>query len=168
MKNDQDAGAPDTSHTDTSDAVTSDAKTPGFRLLLPPDSTSIAVARSVIRRTVRFRNDDSESRFLTGFTDLLINAIEEHQRRGIDEPIVVAAEFGQASLVSITDVGGGYTASDADGLFGNPARVVHTDRMPERGRGVAIATLLVPGLTIDSSDSGTTVTLPLEGSGVLR
>ena len=158
-----------TSNKTPSPSADSAPDAPGFLLHLPPESTSISIARAVLRRTVRFGDDDVESRFLTAFTDLLINAIEEHQRSGISRAVTVSGSYGEGPAVAISDSGTGYTEAGDDSHDGMSSPTVHTDGMPSpRGRGVAIATLLVPDIHFESSSRGTTVTMPLAGYGVPR
>lgn len=134
--------------------------TTGFRLYLPPVAGSLAAARTALRRVIRFTDEDSQSRFLTAFTEVVINAIEEHQRMGVDRAVVVTADLSTTPRVSVsnaTEPGYGARALiEAD----------HTDEMTsDRGRGLLMARALVPRATFDMTDRDVTVTLPLEPFG---
>lgn len=139
----------------------------GFRLSLPPESTSIAIARAVIRRTFRFADSDAESRFLTAFTDLMLNAIDEHQRLDSVDPIVVTGDFGSEPGVAVADAGSGYSPPATTDDQSEPSSGTAATPKP-RGRGVEIATALVPGIRFDTSGGGTVVTIPLGNLGVVR
>lgn len=130
------------------------------RLELSPLTVSIAVARSVVRRIVTFRDDEAESSFLVALTEIMANAVDEHQRIGSSTPIVVEVDE-RSEVVRIADAGAGIRPGDVE------VSVV-PDAAIERGRGLSIARAFVFDLSIDSTPSGTTVALPLNGFGIVR
>ncbi len=146
----------------TSEAATrTDDPAQGFRVRLAPTAPSVAIARSAIRRVVRFRTEDDESRYLTAFTEIVVNAIEAHERMPTDDAVEVNVDLGSAPCVSVwnlaTDGPHGFMTAEAD----------HTgDMTGERGRGLLMATALVPGIVFEESDTSVSVTLPLGGFGV--
>jgi len=137
----------------------------GFRLELPPALVSLSISRSAVRRVVAFRDSDAESSFLVALTEIVANAVDEHTRLGIDRAVVLEMRFGSDELLRVIDVGEGFSAdrrsvrSDAPEPAVDPA---------ERGRGLALARALVPGIAIETSDTGTVVTLPFAGFGIVR
>lgn len=132
-----------------------------IRLDLPARPLSIAVGRSVIRRVVTFRNEDASSSFLVAFTEIVSNAIDEHERIDSDAAIAIEIVSGPFEHVTITDSGSGLDVADTSDPEAPEAGV-------ERGRGLALARALVPEVRFESSPSGTTVTLPLAGFGIIR
>ncbi len=134
------------------------------RLELPPGSVSIAIGRSVIRRIVTFRDSDAESSFLVAFTEIIANAIDEHQRLALDERIVVEITRGAVEAVRVADAGEGFDVSDVSAA-GAPSTA---GAVSERGRGLALARAFVSDMELDSSSSGTSVLLPLPGFGIVR
>lgn len=130
-----------------------------FVVELPPSEVSIAVGRSVIRRLVTFVDADSESSYLVAATEILANAIDEHERIGSGKPIEMRVDYGDADTIRVIDAGEGFSA-DVDGG--------DVDESDERGRGLALARAFVDELEIASTPTGTTVTLPLAGRGIVR
>lgn len=138
--------------------------TGGFRLNLPAMLVSIAISRSAVRRVVTFRDSDAESSFLVALTEIVANAIDEHVRIGHGRPIVLDVRFGDHDSVRVVDSGDGYAGRATDPIDDPAGGGVPS----ARGRGVILARALVPELTFDASDSGTVVTLPLAGFGIVR
>lgn len=133
----------------------------GFVVRLPPRTVSIACGRSIVRRVVTFRSDDAASAFLIAFTEIFANAIDEHARIGSDESITVGVHIGEPDRIEVTDAG--------DGIEAQPDVSRSDRRRPsERGRGLALARAFVPTLSIETGPTGTSVTLPLEGLGIVR
>lgn len=136
----------------------------GFRLNMPAALVSIAISRSAVRRVVTFRDSDAESSFLVALTEIVSNAIDEHVRLGHGRPIVLDVRFGDHDTVRVVDAGDGYA-----GRMTDPIDDLADDSAPSvRGRGVILARALVPELTFDASESGTVVSLPLAGFGIVR
>lgn len=136
------------------------------RIEVPPEPGSIAVARSAVRRVVAFRDDDSCSSFLIALTEILSNAIDEHQRIGTGSSVAVAIESGQRDVIVVSDEGGGFDPSPYTALA-VPA-VEPEVEIRERGRGIALAQAFVPLMVVASGPAGTQVTLPLDGLGIVR
>ncbi|MEP6296059.1 MAG: ATP-binding protein [Ilumatobacter sp.] len=123
-------------------------------------AVSIAVGRAVLRRVVTFRDPDAESSFLIAFTEIMTNAVDEHVRLASDRPIVVEIEQTPHDLVRVNDSGAGM--SDESLVTSAP------DGSVERGRGLALARAFVDDIAFESSPSGTIVSLPLAGFGIIR
>ncbi len=141
------------------DTVDAPGRAP-VRLELRADAVSIAVGRAVIRRVVTFRETDAESSFLVAFTEIMTNAVDEHARRSSDAPIVVEIEQAPRDLVRVIDSGSGMTD---ESLASSPP-----DGSVERGRGLALARAFVDDIAFESTPSGTIVSLPLAGFGIIR
>lgn len=145
--------------------VTNSAQRTGhFRLRMPPSLVSIAISRSAVRRVATFRDSDTESSFLVALTEIVANAVDEHTRLGDDRPIVLEVRFGVDEVVRVTDAGEGF--SDRLDPPADPAVVA--GKPEERGRGLALARALVPAIEFETSGTGTTVTLPFAGFGIVR
>jgi len=129
-------------------------------MALPNSLVSIAVARSVVRRVTTFASDDAQSSFLIALTEVVGNAVDEHVRLGSVDPVTMTVSYDDSDTVSVSDCGQGYDAE--------PASVVPSNPSQESGRGLAIARSMVPEMAIESTGSGTTVTLPLVGLGIVR
>lgn len=136
----------------------------GFRLEVPPSLVSIAICRSAVRRVVTFRDPDAESSFLVALTEIVANAIDEHDRLGLGRPIVLEVGFGTEDVVRVIDSGDGYPGPAAAQTGVAP----DADHLQERGRGVTLAQALVPRIVFDASGPGTVVTLPCAGFGIVR
>lgn len=130
---------------------------------VPADLASIAVARSVVRRVVTFRDDDATSSFLVALTEILGNAIDEHERIGSTDPVTLEVVSGNVDVVRVIDQG---TGIDLDVLADHDPTV--GPEASERGRGLTIARAFIADLAFESSESGTTVTLPLTRFGIVR
>ena len=127
----------------------------GFSLHLPPSATSIAVARSVVRRTVGFRDDDAAGRFLTALGEIVVNAIAEHQLRDDPSEVTVTAELAGSAHVTVVN------AIDPDATRGLPfATTGDAERL---GDGLSVAFALVPALSVRLELTRIRVTLPLRG-----
>ncbi len=129
-----------------------------FRLDLPCVELSVSIARSAVRRVVRFDDADAESSFLVALTEVITNAIDEHRRIGTEAPIALEVEFGGVDVVRVIDAGRGLA----------PELVAESPRMDverARGRGLALARAFVADLTFDIGAEGTKATLPLAGFG---
>lgn len=140
-----------------------DARAPrSVAIEVPPAPVSIAIVRAMVRRTVAFRDDDAASTFLVALTEILGNAIDEHDRIGSFAPVVVTIESAERDVVHVRDAGAGLAASAgveaADGA----------DACDERGRGILLARAFVPMMELLSGPGGTRATLPLDGLGVVR
>ena len=131
---------------------------------VPPVAGSIAIARSVVRRTVIFRDDHAHSSFLLAVTEILANAIDEHDRLGLGTAITATIESDDdgVAVVRIGDVGDGFDPTDRG------SGVDEDGRPSDRGRGIALAEAFVPGLTFESGPAGTVASLPLAGMGIVR
>lgn len=131
-----------------------------FEVALPLSDVSVSIARSLMRRITTFVSDDAQSSFLIALTEVVGNAVDEHRAAGLDAPIVVIVDYGDADVVQIVDRGRGMRA---DVRPGAPAST-----SSDSGRGLALARAFVPDMTFDTSAAGTTVTLPLAGLGTIR
>ena len=146
--------------TTASDEMDAGVAEPTVRVFLSPDVASVAVARSAVRRAVRFDTDDLASRFLTALTEIVVNAIEQHQGAESESSIIVDLDLGDGASVAV--------ANEADGgsVDLDARSVGHTDDVRNsRGRGLSMARVLVPAMTISQSDSDIRITLPLRGFG---
>jgi len=137
----------------------------GFRLELPPALVSLSISRSAVRRVVAFRDSDAESSFLVALTEIVANAIDEHTRLGIDQAVVLEMRFGSDELLRVIDAGEGFSADRGPASSGEEAPA---DDPEERGRGLALARALVPRIAIEANATGTVVTLPFAGFGIVR
>jgi len=131
-----------------------------FTVTLPNSMISIAIARSVIRRITTFESDDAQSSFLVALTEVIGNAMDEHVRMDIAEPITLSVRCDSTDVVSVSDLGAGYDMTDESSAPDDPTH--------QSGRGLALARAFVPAMGVVSSDVGTTVTLPLVGLGIVR
>jgi anti-sigma regulatory factor (Ser/Thr protein kinase) len=148
------------------DDVSVMAATGSFRLSLPPAMVSISISRSAVRRVVVFRDADAESSFLVALTEIVANAIDEHVRVGRDRPIVLEVNFGVVDSVRVIDAGDGL--ADLSGTSSSSQHPSGGDDPGERGRGLVLARAMVPTIEFETSDSGTVVTLPIAGYGIVR
>lgn len=131
-----------------------------FEVALPVSDIAVSIGRSLLRRITTFVSDDAESSFLIALTEVIGNAVDEHRARGLDAPVVIVVDYDDVDGVRIVDQGRGMSVDERAGA---PAPV-----SAESGRGLALARAFVPDMTFDSSTSGTTVTLPLAGLGIIR
>ncbi len=127
------------------------------RVELPPQLVAIAVGRAIVRRLVEFGSNDLQSSYLVAFTEVVANAIDEHQRRGITDAITVSARYGERPAIEVADCGGGVPPTRAE-----------PEAFAERGRGLALARAFVERLDLTVDERGTTATLPLDEFGALR
>lgn len=132
----------------------------GFAVALPAALDSIATARSIVRRVTSFTDDDAESSFLVALTEIVANAIDEHQRLCTEAAVVLTLSLDGDPVVSISDQGAG--------IANDGSVAAAPEATSESGRGLALARAFVPALVIESSAEGTTVSLPLGGLGVMR
>lgn len=132
----------------------------GFVLRVPPETASVPIARSAVRRTVRFANDDMASRYNNAFTEILINAIEAEQQAPDPRHVTIVADLTNVPSFAVMNRSNG-TVRDL------PIRSIGAveDTTGERGRGLLIATTLVPDTEIVVDESMVIVTLPLLGFG---
>lgn len=145
--------------------VMNDAPNAGlFRLNMPASLVSIAISRSAVRRVVTFRDADTESSFLVALTEIVANAIDEHVRGGHGRPIVLEVRFGADDVVRVIDTGDGF--ADRVDASANPGVV--SGEPEERGRGLTLARALVPTIEFETSGTGSAVTLPVAGFGIVR
>jgi len=131
-----------------------------FEVSLPVSNVAVSIARSLIRRITTFVSDDAESSYLVALTEVIGNAVDEHGAAGLDAPILVVVDYEDADVVRVIDQGRGMSEQDR---ARTPAETT-----AESGRGLALARAFVPDMTFDTSDTGTTVTLPLAGLGIIR
>jgi|GEM_PF-2482770 len=115
-------------------------------LALRTSYDELPLLRHVIRQTLPPLSQDQQSRYLGAVTEIAVNAIDASKRA---ETIRVTLVLAPRPSVTISDFGSGFDpahppASDSDSL----------------GQGLTIAAASVPGIIIDSSPSGTSVTLP--------
>ena len=143
------------------------AGTPTVRLDLPPAPVAIAIGRSVVRRIVTFRNSDAESSFLVAFTEILANAIDEHERSGLSSTISVEITRTPIEAVRVKDSGSGIDTANLDQ---GPTATNEADStsVSERGRGLALAHAFIDDIDFETSSTGTVVTMPLRGLGIMR
>ena len=137
--------------------------TPHIGLDLPARAVSIAVGRSVIRRVVTFRDADAESSFLVAFTEILANAVDEHRRLDLGDPVRVEIVQEPVECVRVMDAGAGIALTASA-----PVTAVDDGEVSERGRGLALARAFVADLELESTEDGTIATLPLHGLGIIR
>lgn len=131
-----------------------------FTVGLAPEPSSIAIARSIVRRLTVFVSDDAASSYLTALTEVLANAIDEHQAAEVDADIVMTVVFGERDWVSVADRGRGLDHSTRPNPPGPPR--------PDSDRGLILARAFVERLALESTAQGTTATLPLSGHGIVR
>lgn len=129
---------------------------PCVEVMLPPSEIAVSISRSIVRRLVVF--DDGESAYLVALTEIVSNAIDEHARSGIDSPISMAVRLAADAGVVVTNCARGADESGDSLPHGETAA----------GRGLVLARAFVPGLDVESSSNGWTVTLPLAGFGTFR
>ena len=132
----------------------------GFRVALPPDDIAVSIARSMVRRITTFVSDDAESSFLVALTEVIGNAVDEHRDAKIIEAVVMVVSYDEVDVVHVIDSGRGFVA-DTDHLSPPPVS-------EQSGRGLTLARAFVPDMSFDTSESGTTVSLPLSGLGIIR
>lgn len=137
-----------------------------IQLEVPPEPVSIAIVRSAVRRLVAFRDDDASSSFLIALTEILSNAIDEHDRIGNGSAVVVTIESGLRDVVTVSDAGEGFDPTGYTAMA-MPA-APQGSQVRERGRGIALAQAFVPLLSLRSGPAGTHAILPLDGLGIVR
>jgi len=131
-----------------------------FDMALPSSDIAVSIARSLVRRITTFASDDAESSFLIALTEVVGNAVDEHRAAALATPIVNVVDYDEHDVVRVVDQGRGMGA--------NVRSTPPPSAAAESGRGLALARAFVPDMTFDSSDAGTTVTLPLAGLGIIR
>lgn|GEM_PF-2305245 len=131
---------------------------------LPVDDVAVAIARAMVRRVTTFASDDAESSFLIALTEVVSNAVDEHRDAGVVDPVVMTIDYESAEVVYVTDRGRGFD----DRSMLPPTGMADVEETDQSGRGLALARAFVPGIKFDSDDSGTTVSLPMVGIGIVR
>ena len=121
------------------------------RFTMPPDDAELGPLRDFLA-TLHTGDADADTLFAIAVTEIATNAIEAHRRAGVDEHIVVTIDTRTRS-VTIIDFGTGLPI---------PHETPSPDPAATSGRGLIIARSICPGLRVDSSIRGTTVTLPYD------
>jgi len=133
---------------DTNDGPASEG-THVVTIELSNDLTMIAYTRMVLRQVLPALDEDTSSMYYGAVTEILTNAIEAHESAATSDVVIVEANLDPPCTISVHDKGAGFDPSL---------------RLPragvESGMGLAIARSVIPGLTIDSSSSGTSIHLP--------
>lgn len=141
------------------DAAGDHTERSSVRIDLPVETFSVAIARSVVRRSFQFLTPEAESSFLIALTEVVVNAIDEHRRLSLDDPVTVMLQLGDEPSVIVTDRGSGFdlkrTLATAERHTPGPES--------EAGRGLTIARAFVPRLSFETDQTGTTATLPTGG-----
>lgn len=133
-----------------------------FVVRLPADDRASWFARAVLRRVV-IAPDEQLTSLLLAVSEIVANAIDEHRRHHVEQPVELHVCSGATPRATVVDHGRGLLPSGPDDL--GDARP--TDGWaPESGRGLVIAHGLVPGIEIEADDTGSRVSVPLCG-GVL-
>ncbi|MGH9060859.1 MAG: ATP-binding protein [Acidimicrobiales bacterium] len=135
-----------------------------FELQIPASPEYIAIVRLVVSSLASARRELADERvddLKLAVSEACTNAIEAHQRAGVDASIRVEAYEGDERLeIRITDRGPGF---DPDTLRAHPP-VTDPDRLNfERGLGVPLIRTLVDDASFTPSDEGTTVRMILFG-----
>ena len=145
--------------------VGSTSRQPSVRLWLEPDATAVPIVRAAVGRVCAFDDDESESSFMVALTEITTNAVDEHARLGLQDPVVVELCLGNEPQVSVRDSGEGL---DRDRASDDS----HEDLLPppevETGRGIIVARAFVPELRYETGAHGTKAILPLRGFGGAR
>lgn len=120
-----------------------------YTLRLKPDLAAIAYARLVLRRSLPELDETADALFFGAVTEIMSNAINAQIAADPLGSIAVGVCATDPLSISITDQGTGF----------DPGRVPEPEGQ-ESGFGLQIARSVCPDMTISSSGSGTTVTLP--------
>jgi len=132
----------------------------GFQVSLPATDIAVSIARSMVRRITTFASDDAESSFMVALTEVVGNAVDEHRTIGVTAPVIMVVTYEGPEVIRIIDAGRGIR-SDVE-------TAPPSDASDESGRGLALARAFVPDMDFSVTGSGTTVTLPLAGLGIIR
>ena len=116
---------------------------------MPPHTSRLAQIRLVLRRSLPPRDPDDASLYYGAVTEILVNAIEAHELVGCLDPVVVDVHPDEPRGVVVRDCGPGF----------DPTSEIEPQSHGS-GHGLRIARAVCPELSIESSASGTTVTLP--------
>lgn len=95
-------------------------------------------------------DDDTAMMYLTAVVEIATNAFESHERADVDEPVIVVI-YPEDSLVTVTDLGGGFDPEASTSL---PA----PDQVS--GRGLYLARSFCPNLSWQRNSTGMHFTLP--------
>ncbi len=118
------------------------------RLQIEPDVEQIARARDFVRSSLG--PEPVDALFLVGVSEVVTNAIDEHNRVGSDAPVIVAVDPDEIA-VHVADLGQGF----------HPRHRHRREVLGQRGRGLIIAKTGAPGLRWrPNSPNGTIFTLP--------
>ena len=127
---------------------------------IPATFDHLAMVRSVLSQALGAESALKQERLQDlrlAVSEATTNAIEAHNRMGIDTPIKIAVAIGKREVaVTVIDRGTGF---DPTGLIEHPP-VSDPERLEyERGLGVTLMRRLTDKCLIDSGPDGTTVTL---------
>lgn len=120
-----------------------------YTLRLQPDLAAIAYARLVLRRSLPELDETADALFFGAVTEIMSNAINAQVAADPLGSIAVGVCTTYPLSISITDHGTGFDPAAVPPPTGD-----------ESGFGLQIARSVCPDMTISSSGSGTTVTLP--------
>ena len=121
-----------------------------FTFEMPPEALEVAAARASVRDHLLAAGVDVDTMYLVAFTEVVMNAADEHRRRGVDRPVVITVEADD-HVVEVADRGFGYDPAD---------RAARGD-VDDGGFGLDLAEAGAPGLRWATNDhGGTTFTLP--------
>ncbi len=135
-----------------------------FELQIPASPEYIAIVRLVVSSLASARRELADERvddLKLAVSEACTNAIEAHERAGVDEAIRIAVYEGDERLeIRIADRGAGF---DPDALPAHPP-VTDPDRLNfERGLGIPLIRTLVDDARFVPTDDGTTVHMVLFG-----
>ncbi len=123
---------------------------PAYTVRLANDVELIAFARLMLRRTLPDLDAVDEPLFFGAVTEIIANAIAANQRAQREEPIELSLHLGPEPQIVVRDNGTGF----------DPRSPLQHPESSGEGLGLQIAHSVCPDLSIDSSPTGTTVTIP--------
>ena len=92
---------------------------------------------------------------MVAISEIVQNAVDIHTSAGVDRPIDIEC-FADPPRIRITDHGPGFDTAAARANVPAPSA--------QSGRGLLLASVFVPDLTIHSGSEGTAVDIPLRGA----
>jgi len=79
----------------------------------PPTALGVSTARNTVLHHLGEVGVDVDAMYLVALSEILTNAVDEHQRRHVDLPVVVTID-AERELVRIEDRGAGYDPADRE------------------------------------------------------
>lgn len=120
------------------------------QLQIEPEATELARARHFVLSVLE--PIDVDALFLVAVSELITNAIEEHRKLQIPDPVSISVD-PESVTVYVADRGRGF----------DPSARPDRDNLGVRGRGLLIAEAVAPGLRWEPNEpDGTIFVLPYE------